>query len=165
MSGIIMLSPLIEGALDLRRQSLRARRRAAIAVAGRGRARAQRRVQQRGAGGGRAFCAHRVSDDARRSAAEGRSGARLLCAGRPDHRAAGGRGRKSRGFIRDAYVKNLRSGEGKIVSRYDATFAVADPFPEQETARGPDPLLDGLTRAYGAPSRPMRATSSASRPR
>ena len=39
--------------------------------------------------------------------------------------------------------------EGKIVSRYDATFAVADPFPEQETARGPDPLLDGLTRAYG----------------
>jgi carboxypeptidase C (cathepsin A) len=39
--------------------------------------------------------------------------------------------------------------EDKIVSRYDATFAVADPFPEQETARGPDPLLDGLTRAYG----------------
>jgi carboxypeptidase C (cathepsin A) len=56
---------------------------------------------------------------------------------------------RSRGFIRDAYVKNLRSAEGKIVSRYDATFAVADPFPEQETARGPDPLLDGLTRAYG----------------
>src|SRR5258705_6094896 len=56
---------------------------------------------------------------------------------------------KSRGFIRDAYVKHLRSAEGKIVSRYDATFAVADPFPEQETARGPDPLLDGLTRAYG----------------
>ena len=56
---------------------------------------------------------------------------------------------KSRGFIRDAYVKHLRSAEGKIVSRYDATFEVADPFPEQETARGPDPLLDGLTRAYG----------------
>jgi carboxypeptidase C (cathepsin A) len=56
---------------------------------------------------------------------------------------------KSRGFIRDAYVKHLRSAEGKIVSRYDATFAVADPYPEQETARGPDPLLDGLTRAYG----------------
>jgi carboxypeptidase C (cathepsin A) len=55
----------------------------------------------------------------------------------------------SRGFIRDAYVKRLRSAEGKIVSRYDATFAVPDPFPEQEAARGPDPLLDGLTRAYG----------------
>jgi carboxypeptidase C (cathepsin A) len=56
---------------------------------------------------------------------------------------------RSRGFIRDAYVKHLRSAEGKIVSRYDATFAVADPYPEQENARGPDPLLDGLTRAYG----------------
>ena len=55
-----------------------------------------------------------------------------------------------RGFIRDAYVKHLRSAERKIVSRYDATFAVADPFPEQEAARGPDPLLDGLTRAYGS---------------
>jgi carboxypeptidase C (cathepsin A) len=57
---------------------------------------------------------------------------------------------RSRGFIRDAYVKHLRSAEGKIVSRYDATFAVPDPFPEQETARGPDPLLDGLTRVYGS---------------
>ena len=57
---------------------------------------------------------------------------------------------RSRGFIRDAYVKHLRAAEGKIVSRYDATFAVPDPFPEQQTARGPDPLLDGLTRAYGS---------------
>ena len=57
---------------------------------------------------------------------------------------------RSRGFIRDAYVKHLRSAEGKVVSRYDATFAVPDPFPEQETARGGDPVLDGLTRAYGA---------------
>ena len=30
---------------------------------------------------------------------------------------------RSRGFIRDAYIKNLRAAEGKIVSRYDATFA------------------------------------------
>jgi carboxypeptidase C (cathepsin A) len=56
---------------------------------------------------------------------------------------------KSRGFIRDAYIKHLRSSEGKIVSRYDATYAAADPYPEQETARGPDPLLDGVTRAFG----------------
>jgi carboxypeptidase C (cathepsin A) len=55
----------------------------------------------------------------------------------------------SRGFIRDAYVKNLRAGDRKIVSRYDATFAADDPYPEQRTARGPDPLLDGLTRGYG----------------
>src|SRR5262249_2546363 len=56
---------------------------------------------------------------------------------------------RSRGFIRDAYINHLRSGEGKIVSRYDATYAAADPYPDQETARGPDPLLDGVTRAYG----------------
>jgi carboxypeptidase C (cathepsin A) len=56
---------------------------------------------------------------------------------------------KSRGFIRDAYVKHLRAAEGKIVSRYDATFAVTDPFPGSEYARGGDPLLDGLVRAYG----------------
>jgi carboxypeptidase C (cathepsin A) len=56
---------------------------------------------------------------------------------------------RSRGFIRDAYVKHLRSAEGKIVSRYDASFAVPDPYPEHESARGPDPLLDGVTRAYG----------------
>lgn len=56
---------------------------------------------------------------------------------------------QSRGFIRDSYIKNLRAGERKIVSRYDATFAADDPFPEQQTTRAPDPLLDGLTRAYG----------------
>jgi carboxypeptidase C (cathepsin A) len=57
---------------------------------------------------------------------------------------------RSRGFIRDAYVKHLRSAERKIVSHYDATYAVADPYPDRETSRGPDPLLDGLTRAYGS---------------
>ena len=35
---------------------------------------------------------------------------------------------QARGFIEGAYVKNLRS-DGKIVSRYDATFAVDDPYP------------------------------------
>ncbi|HLQ88736.1 MAG TPA: carboxypeptidase [Xanthobacteraceae bacterium] len=56
----------------------------------------------------------------------------------------------SRGFIRDSYVKNLRAGERKIVSRYDATFTADDPYPDQRTPRGPDPMLDGLTRAYGS---------------
>jgi carboxypeptidase C (cathepsin A) len=56
---------------------------------------------------------------------------------------------KSGGFIRDAYVKNSDSGEHKIVSHYDATFAVDDPYPDQAAARGPDPLLDGVVRAYG----------------
>ncbi len=55
---------------------------------------------------------------------------------------------QARGFIEGAYVKNLQS-DGKIVSRYDATFAVDDPYPELRSAHGPDPILDGVSRAYG----------------
>lgn len=54
---------------------------------------------------------------------------------------------RERGFVTDAYIKSLR--EGKVVSRYDATFAVDDPFPEQRSPRGPDPILDGVSRTYG----------------
>ena len=57
---------------------------------------------------------------------------------------------RERGFIRDAYVKNLRGADHKIVSHYDVTFAVADPDPESPSARGPDPILDGFIRAYGS---------------
>jgi carboxypeptidase C (cathepsin A) len=56
---------------------------------------------------------------------------------------------KTQGFIRDSYVKNLGPGANKIVSHYDATFAVDDPYPDQAANRGPDPLLDGVVRAYG----------------
>jgi carboxypeptidase C (cathepsin A) len=55
--------------------------------------------------------------------------------------------RRQRGFVTDAFVKSLRAD--KVVSRYDATFAVDDPFPERRGAHGPDPIRDGLTRAYG----------------
>jgi carboxypeptidase C (cathepsin A) len=57
---------------------------------------------------------------------------------------------ESRGFIRDDYVKNLHLGDHKIVSHYDATFASDDPYPESPTAHGPDPVLDGVVRAYGS---------------
>jgi carboxypeptidase C (cathepsin A) len=56
---------------------------------------------------------------------------------------------QANGFIRDAYVKNLESGSHKIVSHYDATFASDDPYPTSPVPRGPDPILDGLVRAYG----------------
>ncbi len=56
---------------------------------------------------------------------------------------------QTRGFIRDDYVKNLNAGDHKIVSHYDATFASDDPYPETPVARGPDPILDGVIRAYG----------------
>ena len=55
---------------------------------------------------------------------------------------------QQRGFIAEAYVKNLRPN-GKIVSRYDVNFAVDDPYPEARSGHGPDPIVDGITRAYG----------------
>jgi carboxypeptidase C (cathepsin A) len=57
---------------------------------------------------------------------------------------------ETRGFIRDDYVKNLRQRDHKIVSEYDATFASDDPYPETPVPRGPDPILDGVIRAYGS---------------
>ena len=55
---------------------------------------------------------------------------------------------KSRGFVRDAYVKHVRASERKVVSPYDATFAIDDPFPESESASHDDPILDGFIRSY-----------------
>ena len=52
---------------------------------------------------------------------------------------------KSRGFVRSAYVRNLRA-QGLQVSSYDATFTIPDPFPESEHRVG-DPMLEGFTRA------------------
>src|SRR5262249_61008211 len=46
---------------------------------------------------------------------------------------------RSRGFIRDAYIKHLRSAECTIVSRYAATFSAPDPFPQHEMVRGAYP--------------------------
>jgi carboxypeptidase C (cathepsin A) len=54
---------------------------------------------------------------------------------------------RQRGFIADAFIKNLQAD--KMVSRYDAAFAVDDPFPERRAGRAPDPILDGVSRAYG----------------
>jgi len=55
--------------------------------------------------------------------------------------------KQQRGFVTGAFVKNLRAD--KIVSLYDATFAVDDPFPEQKSGHAPDPILDAVARAYG----------------
>src|ERR1700734_3814213 len=57
---------------------------------------------------------------------------------------------ETRGFIRDHFVKTLDLGDQKIASRYDVTFASDDPYPETPVARGPDPILDGMIRAYGS---------------
>src|SRR5436190_18478516 len=53
---------------------------------------------------------------------------------------------KSRGWIRNAYLQQLRAS-GQTVSTYDAAFAVPDPYPESARRSGGDPILDGFTRA------------------
>ncbi len=55
---------------------------------------------------------------------------------------------QTRGFISDDYLKEFRAADRKVVSLYDATFAVDDPFPERRSTRGGDPILDGVARAY-----------------
>ncbi|MGH6673895.1 MAG: S10 family peptidase [Xanthobacteraceae bacterium] len=57
---------------------------------------------------------------------------------------------RQRGFIDEAYIKGLHLNDKKIVSHYDATFAVDDPNPESPSPRAPDPILDGLVRSYGS---------------
>ena len=53
---------------------------------------------------------------------------------------------RSRGFVRDAYLQNLRLSENKLASRYDGGIVVDDPFPGGGT-HGLDPVLDGFSRA------------------
>lgn len=54
---------------------------------------------------------------------------------------------RTRGFIREAYVKNAAINRGEIVSPYDASVAAADPFPESTHDAGADPILDGYLQA------------------
>jgi carboxypeptidase C (cathepsin A) len=56
---------------------------------------------------------------------------------------------RQRGFVRETYVKHARAASGDVVSPYDASFAVPDPFPEADAAHNDDPVLDGFTRALG----------------
>ncbi len=54
-----------------------------------------------------------------------------------------------RGFVGEIYAKQM-AGAGKVVSPYDASYAVSDAYPEDAYSRNDDPILEGYTRAYGA---------------
>lgn len=56
---------------------------------------------------------------------------------------------RTRGFIGDIYAKQS-AGAGRVVSPYDAAYSVVDAYPDAATSRNDDPVLDGYTRAYGA---------------
>jgi carboxypeptidase C (cathepsin A) len=54
----------------------------------------------------------------------------------------------TRGCVRAAYLKHRREAQREVLSSYDATVAMPDPFPGTDR-RGPDAVLDGFTRALG----------------
>jgi carboxypeptidase C (cathepsin A) len=56
---------------------------------------------------------------------------------------------KSRGFLGNAFAKEIGKSDGLVASPYDAAFTTPDAFPETADARGDDAILDGFTRAYG----------------
>jgi len=56
---------------------------------------------------------------------------------------------RTRGFVGDVYAKQM-AGKGRIVSPYDASYSVPDAYPEDGYNRNDDPILEGYTRAYGA---------------
>lgn len=54
----------------------------------------------------------------------------------------------SRGFVRDAYISHRRALEHKLASVFDASFVAQDAFPESDQ-HGDDPIVEGFTRAIG----------------
>lgn len=56
---------------------------------------------------------------------------------------------RNRGFLGNAFAKNSAKQQGEVMSPYDASFATPDPYPESDSDRGDDAVLDGFTRAYG----------------
>jgi carboxypeptidase C (cathepsin A) len=57
--------------------------------------------------------------------------------------------KQNRGFLGNAFAKQVGKGDGLVASPYDAAFTTPDAYPESNTARGDDAILDGFTRAYG----------------
>lgn len=56
---------------------------------------------------------------------------------------------RTRGFVREAVQKSSTQGRREIVSGYDATYSVPDPFPESAASESGDPMLEGFLQALG----------------
>jgi carboxypeptidase C (cathepsin A) len=48
----------------------------------------------------------------------------------------------------DVYVKEIHRAEGRVMSDYDGTIGMIDPFPARETAHGNDPILQGTIAPF-----------------
>ncbi|SON54388.1 Serine carboxypeptidase [Hartmannibacter diazotrophicus] len=56
---------------------------------------------------------------------------------------------RTRGFVGRIYDKEM-AGADRIVSPYDAAYSAPDAYPQAAGSHNDDPILDGYTRAYGA---------------
>ncbi|NLR99433.1 carboxypeptidase [Rhizobium sp. P38BS-XIX] len=56
---------------------------------------------------------------------------------------------KNQGFLGDVYRKHVDGGGTDVASAYDASFLAPDPYPQSDDDHGGDPVLDGFVRAYG----------------
>jgi carboxypeptidase C (cathepsin A) len=50
----------------------------------------------------------------------------------------------------EAMTKHFRAEDHAIVSAYDATLAMPDPYPDSERGHHDDPILEGFTRAFAS---------------
>lgn len=57
--------------------------------------------------------------------------------------------RRTRGFVAEAYLEHPGGEAPEIASPYDATFALPDPFPESDDGGDDDPILDGYLQSLG----------------
>ena len=149
VSGIVMVSPLIEGGYVFGggdRYSLGCALQLPPIVAAE--SRAHPRFHPRRHRGSRALRASANISRPGGPCAEGRGGAGVLWPGRANDRAAAELVARARGCVRNAYLKHRREAEREVLSSYDATISAPDPFPGSER-RGPDPVLDGFTCALG----------------
>ena len=56
---------------------------------------------------------------------------------------------RTRGFVARAYLSHPRGDAPEIVSPYNGTFTLPDPFPESDDGHAGDPILDGYLQSLG----------------
>ncbi|HEY0121294.1 MAG TPA: carboxypeptidase [Rhizobium sp.] len=56
---------------------------------------------------------------------------------------------RNQGFLGGVYQKHSDGAGADVASMYDASFLAPDPYPQSDAEHGGDPILDGFVRAYG----------------
>ena len=167
ISGIVMVSPLLEGAFTF--GGTRFALGAALQLPSLAAAELERKgkfsKEKLAEAEHFALTDYLTTLAGRAAAGRGRQG--VLCTRRAHHRAAGRRGRQARTASSATPMSRICApANSKIVSHYDATFAVDDPYPGSGVGARPRSAARRRgARLWRRLRRPMRATSSASRPR